>query len=470
MKKFLRLMIFLVFVIFSFRFGQAWRGAGLINSLCKGMDPAEGKYYGQRCYFNSVLQILSKIKELNGQVVAFVDSLELNRDEKGDGAESAYHPDRSKSSKRRCKGASRSAPYTKKAKAGRSRRRRGACKTVAEPCATDSHCIPERPVDTISGEQVCLLKNYRRLIDGDNGSLRDPECTVNAIETYKAAIRAFFPGTFGNPRQQDAADFLTHLLDNFSELRSELRNADGDLFLVVEGLHFSCSRESCPGYDDIKPDERMPIVRVQIPDEAVSLSDCLNCYFSEEPIDAHMECRVEGCLGTRTHMKRGIFSLGQYLFVQLKRFNYDSATGEKTKISNAVSCPMGLDLNPYYCGYDSTGLKNYELFGFIVHGGETLDRGHYWAYVKDSVSETPDTPWTCYNDEAVRPISNTDVEAIAGAGEVAGGQIYIAVYKRVNDVVLVPASDDSPPEAKRQKLDDQSRQEKKKDGFGCILM
>jgi ubiquitin C-terminal hydrolase len=429
MKIYSRFIVFFIsFIIFSNNIVLAWRGAGLINGAYKGETlGTEEQYYGQRCYFNSVLQILSKIEEINSQVVAFVDGLELVR------------------------------PIRKR---GGRRGRRG-------------HGS-ERPVNTISEERVNFLKRYKKLISNPEGSLRTGGRCIDAWPSYKAAISAFFPHDYDLPRQQDAEEFLTGFLD----VLSELRNADETLFSVGDGFHFSCNRAGCPGYDENLVPASM--IRVNIPDHAthgvVRLEDCLRDYFSDEAVDVDSACRVIGCSGIRINKKRCIFSSGKYLFVQLRRFAWETVIeagkeiSREAKISRAVRCPMVLDLAPYYVDVDeAVGNENYELFGFIIHSGG-CDAGHYWAYVKDS--EGSAEPWTCYNDTSVKEKTSGTVRAIANSGVESDGQIYVAVYKKVNDVDLAEASDDidSQPEAKRRKLDDKAGQGKKKREFGCVMV
>lgn len=86
------------------------------------------------------------------------------------------------------------------------------------------------------------------------------------------------------------------------------------------------------------------------------------------------------------------------LAIQLKRFNQDRDT---TKINKIVKFEETMDISRIVSTSekDKVDLK-YNLYSIIVHTGETINDGHYMAYVKSS-----NGIWYCMDNEIVQVAS-----------------------------------------------------------------
>lgn len=169
------------------------------------------------------------------------------------------------------------------------------------------------------------------------------------------------------------------------------------------------------------------------------------------------------------------------LIVQLKRFEFDLETMNRKKLNDFMAFPTELDMFPYteegIFGDDTAGEEamqdnddeeeetdgkkdkyvpfskpvrkpeshyQYVLTGIVAHVG-AIDRGHYYSFIKDRVSEN----WYEFNDRLVLPFSPESIprECFGGADESASGataasgppkmrenNAYLLVYERREDL------------------------------------
>lgn len=81
--------------------------------------------------------------------------------------------------------------------------------------------------------------------------------------------------------------------------------------------------------------------------------------------------KVDAEIGTR------IQQLPPILTLSLKRFEYDTKTWERVKLTKNYEYPLELDLSEFV--HEEA---KYELFAVIIHAG-TAHSGHYHAYIRD---------------------------------------------------------------------------------------
>ncbi|QEU60667.1 Ubp10 [Kluyveromyces lactis] len=86
------------------------------------------------------------------------------------------------------------------------------------------------------------------------------------------------------------------------------------------------------------------------------------------------------------------------LVVHLKKFRFNGTSSSKMK--QAVSYPMFLDLTEYCHESISFLPVRYQLISVVVHEGRSLSSGHYIAHCKQ-----PDGSWATYDDEYINKIS-----------------------------------------------------------------
>lgn len=86
------------------------------------------------------------------------------------------------------------------------------------------------------------------------------------------------------------------------------------------------------------------------------------------------------------------------LVVHLKKFRFNGTSSSKMK--QAVSYPMFLDLTEYCHESISSLPVRYQLISVVVHEGRSLSSGHYIAHCKQ-----PDGSWATYDDEYINKIT-----------------------------------------------------------------
>lgn len=104
------------------------------------------------------------------------------------------------------------------------------------------------------------------------------------------------------------------------------------------------------------------------------------------------------------------------LVVHLKKFRFNGTSSSKMK--QAVSYPMFLDLTEYCHESISSLPVRYQLISVVVHEGRSLSSGHYIAHCKQ-----PDGSWATYDDEYINKISEKQLFKEPNA--------YFLVYTRL---------------------------------------
>jgi hypothetical protein len=98
----------------------------------------------------------------------------------------------------------------------------------------------------------------------------------------------------------------------------------------------------------------------------------------------------------------------------LKRFNL-SPFGEASKINKHVEFGTELDIESFITG-PKEKCSSYELYGVLVHEGQTCNSGHYHSFIKASNGF-----WYSMNDSSVHQVS---------LGTVLKQRAYILFYTR----------------------------------------
>lgn len=143
--------------------------------------------------------------------------------------------------------------------------------------------------------------------------------------------------------------------------------------------------------------------------QVVQLQSCFDLFVQEEMIK-HYQCTSCNC--QKKGLKKDKFiSFPETLILHLKRF-----TREGTKISTVVSFAEILDLSRFQKN------SRLELFGVISHSGESLNNGHYVAFVKNLDLETGKrTSWFHCDDKTV---------AASTVQQVLRSQAYLLFYQK----------------------------------------
>ncbi|KAH7060325.1 hypothetical protein BKA57DRAFT_446908 [Linnemannia elongata] len=123
------------------------------------------------------------------------------------------------------------------------------------------------------------------------------------------------------------------------------------------------------------------------------------------------------------HISNFFTSLPKIMILRLQRSNFMQGA---VKIPNGVACSQRMNFRQWMSGTYQGDHPDYELCAIIVHRGREIFAGHYFAYIRKDVEiETTITEpdgesrtekkayrWLKYNDSAVDPVSDEDMEKL----------------------------------------------------------
>eukprot|EP01124_Arcella_intermedia_P033442 TRINITY_DN8023_c0_g3_i1.p1 TRINITY_DN8023_c0_g3~~TRINITY_DN8023_c0_g3_i1.p1 ORF type:complete len:1561 (-),score=330.00 TRINITY_DN8023_c0_g3_i1:24-4004(-) len=142
-----------------------------------------------------------------------------------------------------------------------------------------------------------------------------------------------------------------------------------------------------------------------------------------------------------------IGSLPNYLFIHLKRFEFDFDLMRRAKVNQYCEFPTKLNLEPYTVEglarkekAEPTEPKyplshyDYDLTGILVHNG-TTESGHYYSFIKDSQSNQ----WFQFNDTQITPFDANDIpdQCFGGVETQRVGRTTRTVQKTYNAYLLI---------------------------------
>lgn len=159
--------------------------------------------------------------------------------------------------------------------------------------------------------------------------------------------------------------------------------------------------------------ESMFILDLCIPEEQVSLTDCIEEYCKLELLDGDNMWFNE-----ETNKKQEVlkcyrfFSLPQIFIISLKRFNN---VERKTNTMITLDITKPLDMSKFVCGYTPSQYK-YEVFAVCDHYGSTMG-GHYTVSVKNANGK-----WYRIND-----MEKTEIDS----SKVITKQMYCAFFRKI---------------------------------------
>jgi ubiquitin C-terminal hydrolase len=225
-------------------------------------------------------------------------------------------------------------------------------------------------------------------------------------EFYDLAGPQFFAKRYH--RQEDAAEFIVSILDRLIDPETKKRKS---LFFAnkttilrnlfnlesISEVERTCGNNS-------ENHELLLKIELPIPDkkEQIPLIDCLNVFSAKDAVNLYCD-KCKKFHAAATFLTIG--KLPEYFVIGLKRFGYDFENNHTVKFLTPIIFPLKLEINEK-SEFTNSALKktlalrssviSYKLLAFIVHGGQTAQSGHYWAYGKDK----KDT-WYLYEDSRV---------------------------------------------------------------------
>uniref|UniRef100_A0A8R1E4E4 Ubiquitin carboxyl-terminal hydrolase n=1 Tax=Caenorhabditis japonica TaxID=281687 RepID=A0A8R1E4E4_CAEJA len=218
-----------------------------------------------------------------------------------------------------------------------------------------------------------------------------------------------FQGTLENRIHCHSCGFQSKTFENFLDLSvpilSELEELEKHFLYSKETFsRGSFSQEDCDGFLDEGGRGR----------NTTSLTECINRFFQKNNLygDNQYSCCKCNKLVDATKTTKAVV-MPEVIMIQLKRFRH-TMHGTR-KVDKVVEFPIHL-LD--FGRWTSSGQElMYDLAGFVVHEGHTVEFGHYVTYVKHE----HDKMWYKFDD---LNITRSD------ASRVAEQQPYILMFKR----------------------------------------
>uniref|UniRef100_A0A1D1Z9R9 Ubiquitin carboxyl-terminal hydrolase n=1 Tax=Anthurium amnicola TaxID=1678845 RepID=A0A1D1Z9R9_9ARAE len=273
---------------------------------------------------------------------------------------------------------------------------------------------------------------------------------------FEGILKKFTPdlptcGMSGGPRQEDAQEFLSFVMDRMHDellkLDGRLSNFDGFKLSLVSSVEDD-------GWETVGPKNKSAITRTQsfvpselseifggqlrsvvkargnkasatvqpflllhldiFPEAVRTILDALHLFSVPENLEGYKTSAGKAEVVTAIKSVK-IQTLSKILILHLMRFSYGSKGS--TKLHKAVRFPLELVIGHELLVSPSTEGRRYELVATITHHGREPSKGHYTTDTRYS-----DGHWLRYDDASVTAI---------GTSEVLHDQAYVLFYKQV---------------------------------------
>lgn len=273
---------------------------------------------------------------------------------------------------------------------------------------------------------------------------------------FEGVLKNFTPditcGISGRPRQEDAQEFLSFVMDR---MHDELLKLEGQPWNSVGRKSSMVSSSEDDEWETVGPKNKSAVTRTQsfvpsklseifggqlrsvvkakgnkasatvqpflllhldIHPEAVhTIEDALKLFSASETLEGY-RTSTTGKGGVVTASKSTkIQSLSKIMILHLMRFGYGSQGS--TKLLKPVHFPLELVLGRELLVSSSNEGRKYELVATITHHGREPSKGHYTADARYANCQ-----WLRFDDASVMPI---------GTSKVLHDQAYVLVYKQL---------------------------------------
>lgn len=273
---------------------------------------------------------------------------------------------------------------------------------------------------------------------------------------FEGVLKCFTPDVpssiSGRPRQEDAQEFLSFIMDQMHDellkLEGHSRSINGNKSSLVSSAEDDewetvgrKNKSAVTRTQSFVPSELSDIFGGQLrslvkargnkasatvqpflllhldiyPEAVRTIEDALRLFSAPESLEGY-RTSTTGKAGVVTASKSfKIQSLSKILILHLMRFSYGSQGS--TKLHKPVRFPLELVLGRELLVSSSTEGRKYELVATITHHGREPSKGHYTADAR-----YPNGQWLRYDDASVNAI---------GANKVLHDQAYVLFYKQV---------------------------------------
>lgn len=288
--------------------------------------------------------------------------------------------------------------------------------------------------------------------DSDSFEFGKPFCPV----MFEGVLKNFTPDVpnsiSGRPRQEDAQEFLSFVMD---QMHDELLKFEGQSSSLNGSRSSLVSSVEDDEWETVGPKNKSAVTRTQsfvpselsgifggdlrslvttkgnrgsatiqpylllhldiYPDAVHTIEDALHLFSAPETVEGY-RTSVTGKPGVVTAKKSvQIQTLPRIMILHLMRFGYGSQGS--TKLHKPVHFPLELTLRRELLFSASTEGRKYELVATITHHGREPSKGHYTAD-----AQYPNGLWLRFDDASVYSI---------GVNKVLHDQAYVLFYKQI---------------------------------------
>ncbi|CAN6444163.1 unnamed protein product [Victoria cruziana] len=272
---------------------------------------------------------------------------------------------------------------------------------------------------------------------------------------FESVLKKFTPdlpaNISGRPRQEDAQEFLSFVMD---QMHDELLKLEGHLSFSDGGRSALVSSAEDDDWETVGPKNKTAVTRTQsfvpselsdifggqlrsvvkargnkasatvqpflllhldiFPDAVHTIEDALRLFSAPETLEGYRASTGKaGVVSAQKSVK--IQTLSRIMILHLMRFSYGSLGS--TKLHKAVKFPLELVLGRELLVSSTTEGRRYELVATITHIGRDPSRGHYVADAKHVEGR-----WLRFDDASV---------SIVGQNDVLHDQAYVLFYQQV---------------------------------------
>ncbi|CAN8326694.1 unnamed protein product [Cochlearia groenlandica] len=276
---------------------------------------------------------------------------------------------------------------------------------------------------------------------------------------FEGVLRKFTPDVLNNmsgrPRQEDAQEFLSFIMDQMHDELLKLREQSPKLTASNSLVVSSGDNDDDDEWETVGPKNKSAVTRTQSfvpselsdifggmlrsevkamgnkpsatlqpylllhldihPEGVNTIEDALHLFSAPEDLEGY-RASVTGKAGVVSARKSiKIKKLSKIMILHLMRFSYGSQGS--TKLHKLVHFPLALNLGRYLLVSPSNEGIKYELVATITHHGRDPSKGHYTADARRKNNQ-----WLRFDDASVTAI---------GTKQVLHDQAYVLFYKQV---------------------------------------
>ena len=201
---------------------------------------------------------------------------------------------------------------------------------------------------------------------------------------------------------QDAEEIYIRIFEIISKYNNEIRdNCEGILenTIDVESINYKSTKE-----------ENFFFMQLDL-EKNSSVDECLEHFFESEKLNGDNKYQYINAEGEKILYDAEKYykfkKIPNFLFLQLKRFTFDTTTFTFDKKNKAISYKEEIDLTKYFHSNNNSSKSKkkkeqdqnkeiYTLYCILVHSG-SVDNGHYYCIAKDFKNKV----YIKYNDTTI---------------------------------------------------------------------